>query len=242
MAMSDKAQMFNALYRRHARNRAVVLVPLLEHAVSVDNADLLKKVLAIGACANNVHSNGLRRMLHYWVTVDGSQEALQALLDHGAVVDAPTATGRTALQAVAIGCKDNPGAATALLVAGANPNYRNPNNPNDPTALKLALGNTHMGVTIALIQYGANIHDSEYDGNTALHIAVLSNQVGAISVLVKAGANINWRGRNCPAPLHMAMDKNNPRSVRILRELGAEKNLRDGTGQTPLQRALTEHA
>ena len=116
MAMGDKAQMFDALYRCHARNRAFFLAPLLEDAVSVDNADLLiKKVLAIGACASTVHSNVTECMLHR-VAVGGNQKAVQAFLDHGAAVDALDDTGLTALQPVALSpSKDNPGVATDLL-------------------------------------------------------------------------------------------------------------------------------
>jgi len=104
----------------------------------------------------------------------------------------------------------------------------------------MALESKCMGVIMALIQYGANIHDTAYDGETALYTAVQCRRNDAISVLVKAGADINAPDRYGITPLHVASNANNPECVKTLCELGAEINKRNGTGDTPLHYALAD--
>ena len=240
LPMRDKAQLFDALYIRGARNGlAVFLAPALEHAANVGNPDLVRKTLVAGACANTLETNG-SPMLHL-VAAAGNEKAVQALLDHGAVVDAQNSFGYTALHRVALNHRDCVGAATALLAAGANAGLRSSPDEHGRTPLQMALEFKCMDVIMALIRYGANIHDTSYDGETALYTAVRCRRDDAISVLVKAGADINAPDRyKGLTPLHVATTATHPDCVKTLCELGAEIDKRNGTGDTPLHYALTD--
>lgn len=239
VAVRDKVQLFDALYRNCARrNRAGFLAPALERAANVGNADLLKTALEIGASANTLVSGGAKPVLHE-AAAGGNEKAVQALLCHGALVNEPDKYGITALHAVANNPKDCVGAATALLAAGANAKSRS-RGPHGRTPLELALEYKCMGVIMALVRYGADVKDTTLvGGDTALHTAVRCKHDGAISVLVKAGADVNATGYRQYTPLHYAVDADSPRSVKALCEYRANKNKRNASGDTPLHHALT---
>ena len=180
----------------------------LRFAASTGNVDRMIKLLALGASANTMCSDG--NLIIHKLAVSGNQSAaIQALLDYGAHVDALDPRGRTALELAAL-CDDR--------------------RPGDHGG--------SVGVISTLLRNGASVHSASWNGHTALHSVVETDKVGAISVLVEAGANVNARRLCGLTPLHTASRKNFPECVKALCNFGANQNWSDNRGDTAMEYAV----
>ena len=126
--------------------------------------------------------------LHKAVRLECSIGVVQAIIDHGANVNATNTENKTALM---IACINNSeGAINALLNANA-----------DPTIAAEAHGNTclHEAVTRdcsidviqAIIDHGANVNGTNKRNETALMQACVCKNEDVINILLNAGANPN---------------------------------------------------
>lgn len=176
-------------------------------AAAAGNVGLMKKLLALGASANTTCSDG-DCILHK-LAARGNKRAVKILLEHGALVNAPNESGRTALH-VAVEC-DSP---------------------------QTAAHGGFAAVIRTLVRNGTDVDNASLNGSTALHAAALNGNVGAIRVLVKAGADVNKQGPFGAAPLHFASQKNFPESVAALCAFGADRNAKNLLGNTPLKHAV----
>jgi cytohesin len=95
-----------------------------------------------------------------------------------------------------------------------------------------------------LIEYGADIHAQDVNGEVPLHYASHSERwlyhthlerPGVARVLLKHGADVNARSKDGSTPLHLASRNGMPEVARVLLEHGANVEAKDDRGRTPLQ-------
>ena len=93
-----------------------------------------------------------------------------------------------------------------------------------------------------LIEYGADIHAQDVDGEVPLHYASHNEQQrghlklpGVARVLLKHGADVNARSKDGSTPLHLVSHDGMPEVARVLLEHGANVEAKDDRGRTPLQ-------
>lgn len=96
-----------------------------------------------------------------------------------------------------------------------------------------------LAIVEALLENGADINITDYEGNTPLHTAVRSNKSPEIiSTLVKFGADVNAKNFSCETPLICAtniFDKRDlPGLIQHLLKLGADARKRYENGNTIL--------
>jgi cytohesin len=96
---------------------------------SKQSVDIIKILLAAGANPNAQQGGGDGRSPLWWAAVEGSVDAVKALVDGGAIVDFKISKdGETALTAAVYQGRDD--TAAALLAAGADPDHRIANHPD----------------------------------------------------------------------------------------------------------------
>jgi len=93
-----------------------------------------------------------------------------------------------------------------------------------------------------LIEYGADIHAQDVDGEAPLHYAshrerhgYYFKRPGVARVLLKHGAGVNARSKDGSTPLHLVSHNGMPEVARVLLEHGANVEAKDDRGRTPLQ-------
>lgn len=82
------------------------------------------------------------------------------------------------LKVVKLGC---PAVAEALLLAGANPNMRDP--VKGLTVMHDAARDGHVDMLEILVQYGADVNARDNDGNLPLHLAEYDGHINAVEFL-----------------------------------------------------------
>ena len=236
VTVEDKVQVLDLLlgHFRAINSLPDLLGYPLEHAVSVGNGDLMRKLLVLGASPDTQCSDG-DSILHLAAGA-GNHNAVRALLQHGAHVHAADRDGRTPLHLAAM--DDNPRTVASLIAAGADVNIRSGEDDTAPLDLAAATGSVAAIETLWL--NGADVCGGNSGGYTALHAAALGDQVGAIKELLRGEADINAQDGAGQTPLHVAISEQNTASVRALCALGADKNIHDGSSRTPLHVGLTD--
>ena len=167
----------------------------------------------------------------------GDSRRIQALLDQGAAIDSPDASGRTPLL-IAIRARQST-AAQALISAGANVNAKD-RMLDSPYLYAGASGQIEiLRMTLA---HGADLRSTNRYGGTALIPAAERGHVSTVQLLIDAGVepdhvnNLDWT-----ALLEtVILGDGSPRYAQITRLLiaaGADVNLADEQGVTPLAHA-----
>jgi len=104
----------------------------------------------------------------------------------------PDPDGDTALiMASAVGCRAE---AIELLKNGALINYPNKKGTTPLIRAAKAPGDVSPDLVKVLIEYKANVNDSDGSGNTALNRACLNSNIKTVKVLLNAGADPNRQG------------------------------------------------
>lgn len=89
-----------------------------------------------------------------------------------------------------------------------------------------------------LIEQGANINESIYQGYTPLHLAIFSGHLSTVKLLLEQGATVNdAKGKYQDTPLHTAVKAKNFKMVKFLLNQGANINTTNIRGHTPLYSA-----
>jgi ankyrin repeat protein len=170
-------------------------------------------------------------------TYFGTSPSVRLLLAHGA--EARPGAGvmfdaSPLFLAALAGDRDN---IALLLAKGADPNRKMdligmfPSSP-----LFTAVGFGDPAILQALLQGGANIHETDQDGMTALHWAVVANHPKAVKALLAAGADVNAVDHFGYTPLLYAatIDFGDSETAKTLLQAGADLNIKDKRGKTAL--------
>ena len=153
----------------------------------------------------------------------GSRDAVRALLQRGADVNAPQVDGTTALHWAVR--QDDLELAAWLIAAGARVSTAN---RDGATPMQLAALNGNGPMLELLIKAGAdpNARLGQH-GDTALMMAARTGKTDAITVLLARGAAVNatetWGGTT---PLMFAVAEHHPAAARLLIGAGADVNAR----------------
>ena len=117
----------------------------------------------------------------------------------------------------------NVGAINALIKAEANKDFQ----PNDATALHLAVRGSHKLAVDALLKAGADPNSRLLlDGRTPLHLAAGRNHNPIITSLLEKGALLDTTSKNGMTPLDMAVTNGCTDAVDTLLKEGADPNVR----------------
>ena len=148
--------------------------------------DAINVLLEAGADPNIALDDSSVTCFMCAVLKDCSKDVLQAMIDHGADVNA-TSTAGTALM---IACtKRYTDAIYLLLKAGANPNIAD---DSGVTCLMRAVGEDCSNEVLqAIIDHGAEVNSTSKENGTALMIACTRRYKYAINLLLEARANPN---------------------------------------------------
>jgi len=113
------------------------------------------------------------------------------------------------------------------------------------TPLQWAIRKGHGPVIQTLVDYGANVNVTDFQGRTPLHLAVSALEecrtfdecrfcFDMIRFLIERGAVVNVSDENGTTPLHLASELGNEDVVSLLIENGASVDTQDNEGETPL--------
>jgi cytochrome c len=99
-----------------------------------------------------------------------------------------------------------------------------------------------LAAVAALLDKGADVDETDGEGQTALHEAARAGHAGIVSALLTAGANPLIRGKSAfgstGTALHAAAKLGQVESVRVLLEAGLDANLNDAGTGPPLHLAI----
>ena len=153
----------------------------------------------------------------------GDREAVRALLERKANVNAPQIDGTTALHWAVR--SDDLDTAQMLIRAGANVSAAN---RDGATPLLLASVNGNAAMLDELLKAGANANAPlTKSGDTALMLAARTGKTGAVQVLLDRGAQVNARETwGDTTALMWAVAERHPAVVKMLIEHGADVNAR----------------
>lgn len=121
----------------------------------------------------------------------------------------------------------------SLLRAGADPNGRDPRQP-EWVPLKTAVEECAEGgsieAVVLLLRHGASVEGGSTDGATPLLIAALNSQTQAARLLLAAGADPNVRCAEGDSPLRLAVERRNHALAALLLACGADATIHDSSG------------
>ena len=206
--------------------------PLLK-ACCKGNKDVINALLNAGAnpdISDNYDLTGL----HYAAYLDCNKEVLQAIIDHGADVNATNKNNHTALM---FACNNsNEDAINMLLNAGTDPTI---GDINGDTCLHAAVGqNCTKEVIEEIINHGADVNATNKNNRTALMIACHKGNIDVMNLLLNAGANFDISDDDAQTCLHYAATGDSSHEVlEIIIGHGVDVNSTNNSNQTALMRA-----
>ena len=201
-------------------------------AASDRNLRWVNDLLVLGADPNAINdSNGL---VVFDTALDSPQIA-QALLDHGADINAKHREGKTALMRKSFG--GELAAVKFLLDHGADVNARD----DDGRTAIIGYHKGNLQVMQLLLDHGADVNAKDWLGRTALYDATTHGGVRKpiMQFLLDHGADINAKDRNGWTPLMNLTYQVNLGAMQFLLAHGADVNAQDNAGRTALRVAET---
>ena len=204
--------------------------------MAAPDAEKVRLLVARGASAKARAPSGCDA-LTIAAAYRGTAEALQALLDAGAEVQAPAgvrARNSPLLFAAMTGDLDN---VKLLLTHGAGPSQAPTPQANTPLAAAVTFG--YPDVVRTLIAAGASVRAREATGINLLHWAVIADRPAVIPILIEAGASLNATDENGYTPLMYAatIDFGDAESLQALLHAGADRTVRNADGRTAEEQA-----
>jgi formylglycine-generating enzyme required for sulfatase activity/ankyrin repeat protein len=201
-------------------------------AVSRDNRDEVKSLIAAGADINSKNRDGFAP-LHIAV-IFSRMEMVELLIAKGANVNAKDdAFGNTPLHYAAF---QGPKEMVGLLIAkGADIDAKD---QFGYTSLHGAIIQGPKEAAELLIAKGAELNAKDHSGDTPLHYAAKGGHKEMAELLIAKGADTNARDQYGDRPLHLAAQEGQKEVVELLIAKGAEVNAKDNKGYTPLALAV----
>lgn len=145
----------------------------------------LKLLLNRRADVNAQNTDG-DTTLHLAILRSRTTEAMQSLLDNGALMEIRGRKGYTPLQyAISLDLEEK---AKLLLDNGTNPNVQD-DHGRTPLQQAVASGKITLGFVKSLVQAGARVDQQDKYGCTAMREAVKCNKKDVIEYLFKSGAS-----------------------------------------------------
>src|SRR6266704_5106089 len=152
---------------------------------------------------------------------NGDRDALRALLQKGAIVNAAEADGTTALHWASY--RDDVESAGLLIRAGADVNAAN---DLGVTPLWTASQNGSEAMVRRLLDAGANPNAALLLGETPVMVASRSGSPVIVEQLIAKGANVNARAARGQTALMWAVAQKHPDVVKVLVAHGADVHAR----------------
>ncbi|KAH9134344.1 hypothetical protein AeRB84_019797 [Aphanomyces euteiches] len=100
-------------------------------------------------------------------------------------------------------------------------------------ALCVAAQNQCLETMALLVQYGADVNQTEVGGRTPLHCACAWGKLEATNFLIEHGADVDAKDANGQAPLHLACQNGDPKLVQILFAARADPYVADEHRRIP---------
>ena len=199
------------------------------------HVDAIHLLLNAGADTNITDNYGQTCLMHATIN-DCSKEVLQAIIDHGADVNANKDNFTALICACENGYVD---AIHVLLKAGADNNIAD---ENGNTCLRHAVcGHCCKEVFQAIINHGADVNATNKEHCTALMWACVQKHVYAIQILLKAGCDTNIADKDGNTCLMIAVNKDCSNDVlQTIIDHGADVNATMKQNITPLMFACNK--
>ena len=174
----------------------------------------------------------------YFAAVEGTAEAVRALIEDGADVNARAWNRATPLHAAA--SNDAADTIGVLIAAGADIHARD---DDGLTPLHMAADFGNIQSVEMLIRAGADVTARDEKGRTPLHKATRGTKPLLVQALIAAGADIHARDDDGLTPLHAAVQEygSSAGTIEALMTAGADILARDDAGRTPLHIASEHH-
>jgi len=172
----------------------------LHFAASLGNVEVLSFVLDNNLGNKNARDKDGKTPMMWAVSSSGSEELLEALVDHGSDVNMQDFVGGTALFYAA--SRGNADHARLLLENGACTEIAN---IDGVTPLHAASEGGHTEIVSLLIQYGAFVNAGDDEDDRPLHYAVREGHQEIVKLLLAAGADVELRNNDAESPLSLAL-------------------------------------
>jgi len=185
-------------------------------AASLGNVEVMEFLLSSGVDKNERDAEG-NSALMWVVSSDGSEELMEALVDHGANVNLQNFVGETALYlACARGLEDK---VEYLLDNGADVHIAN---LDGATALHAAASFGDSAIISMLVRHGASVTAGDDEGDSPLHWAVREGKMEAATALVQLGASVSQSNEDGESALDLALSLDDEPMIKHLSGLGAK--------------------
>ena len=189
------------------------------------------RILLDAGCNTNITNNNGETSLYAALFGNCSKPIVQAIIDHGAVVNAANKHNETPLM-IAFG-RGKIDFINVLLRAGANPN--NIDAVGNACLHHAVGGDCSKEVLQAIINHGADVNTQNKDNVTALMITCRKGNMDAINALLKAGADPSIIDANGASCLHHASDGDCRKEVlQTLIDCGVDVNIKSKKNETVL--------
>ena len=226
---------------------------VLKGAAELGDVGSVNRLVALGVDVDHGNGTDAYGTALHRAAAEGHVDCVEALLAHGAAVDAVTKSGATPLFAAAE-C-DSRDVVEVLIASGADVDLANMDGrtPLSMAAARSAVpddGDDLSHVVGLLLVAGARVDVGGPDGWLPIHHAAMHSKVHVIHALVAFGADVDARTLTANdhwpcggmTPLHVATQQDHWDAVDCAAALvaaGASLDLRDHSYSTPLQDAAS---
>ncbi len=164
----------------------------------------------------------------------GNREEVRRLVAQGTQIDAPSASGTTALMSAAFRGLES--TVAELLELGARVDLAD---QDGATALHYALFQNQIPVVRLLLAAKAPLEAQDSSGLTPLMLAARFGSAETVELLLKAGAQLETQDDQGWTALFFAVHRGSPGQAELLLKAGAKVNHQSlGTKQSPLGEAV----